>query len=75
MQKMSDEQLKGQTQKLKELISKGTPTIELIPESFATIREASKRVMGMRHFDVQLMGGIALFNGSISEMKTGEGKH
>lgn len=74
IQKLTDEQLKAQTTKLKNLIAQGTPTIELIPESFATIREASKRVLGMRHFDVQLMGGIALFNGSISEMKTGEGK-
>ncbi len=74
MQKLSDDQLKAQTPKLKELIAKGTPTAELIPEAFATIREASKRVMNMRHFDVQLMGGIALYNGSISEMKTGEGK-
>ncbi|MGZ3787284.1 MAG: preprotein translocase subunit SecA [Bacteriovorax sp.] len=74
MQKMSDEELKAQTPKLKELIAKGTPTTDLLPEAFATIREASKRVMGMRHFDVQLMGGVALYNGAISEMKTGEGK-
>ena len=74
MQAMSDDELKAQTPKLKTLIANGTPTIELLPEAFATIREASKRVMGMRHFDVQIMGGAALYNGSIAEMKTGEGK-
>ncbi len=74
MQAMSDDELKAQTPKLKNLIANGTSTVDLLPEAFATIREASKRVMGMRHFDVQLMGGIALYNGSISEMKTGEGK-
>ena len=74
MQLMSDDELKAQTPKLKEELAKGISPIELLPLAFATIREASKRVMGMRHFDVQLMGGVALFNGSISEMKTGEGK-
>lgn len=74
MQAMSDDELKAQTPKLKQLIASGTKTIDLLPEAFATIREASKRVMGMRHFDVQLMGGVALYNGSIAEMKTGEGK-
>lgn len=74
MSKLSDEELQAQTPKLKQLIKNGTPTESLIPEAFATIREASKRVMGMRHFDVQLMGGITLFNGNIAEMKTGEGK-
>lgn len=74
MQALSDEKLKAQTPKLKQLIAEGKSTVELLPEAFATIREASKRVLGMRHFDVQLMGGITLFNGSIAEMKTGEGK-
>jgi len=74
MQAMSDDELKAQTPKLKKLIADGKPTMELLPEAFATIREASKRVLGMRHFDVQLMGGITLYNGSIAEMKTGEGK-
>ena len=74
MSKLSDEELQAQTPKLKQLIKNGTPTESLIPEAFATIREASKRVLGMRHFDVQLMGGITLFNGNIAEMKTGEGK-
>lgn len=74
MQAMSDEELKAQTPKLKNLIANGTSINDLLPEAFATIREASKRVMGMRHFDVQIMGGAALYNGAISEMKTGEGK-
>jgi preprotein translocase subunit SecA len=74
MKAMSDDELKAQTPKLKQLIASGTKTVDLLPEAFATIREASTRVMGMRHFDVQLMGGVALYNGSIAEMKTGEGK-
>lgn len=74
MQKLSDEELKAQTPKLRAKLVAGTPTIDLLPEAFATIREASKRVLGMRHFDVQMMGGISLYNGSIAEMKTGEGK-
>jgi preprotein translocase subunit SecA len=74
MAKMSDEELKAQTPKLKAKIAEGATLDSLLPEAFATIREASKRVMKMRHFDVQLMGGIALYNGSIAEMKTGEGK-
>lgn len=74
MQKMTDDELKAQTPKLKEQLAKGVASLQLLPEAFATIREASRRVMGMRHFDVQLMGGVALYNGSISEMKTGEGK-
>ncbi len=74
MAKLSDEELKAQTPKLREKIKSGKSLDELLPEAFATIREASKRVLGMRHFDVQLMGGIALYNGAIAEMKTGEGK-
>ncbi len=74
MAQLSDEELKAQTPKLKEQIKNGASLVDLLPEAFATIREASTRVLKMRHFDVQLMGGIALFNGSISEMKTGEGK-
>lgn len=74
MQKMTDEQLKAQTPALRAKLAAGTPVADLLPEAFATIREASKRVLGMRHFDVQMMGGIALYNGSIAEMKTGEGK-
>ena len=74
MASLSDEELKAQTPKLKELILKGTELKSLLPEAFATVRETSKRVMKMRHFDVQMMGGISLYEGSIAEMKTGEGK-
>lgn len=74
MEKMSDAELQAQTPKLKAKIAEGASLDSLLPEAFATIREASKRVLKMRHFDVQLMGGIALYNGSIAEMKTGEGK-
>lgn len=74
MASLSDDELKAQTPKLKELILKGTDPKSLLPEAFATVREASKRIMKMRHFDVQLMGGISLYEGSIAEMKTGEGK-
>jgi preprotein translocase subunit SecA len=74
MIKMSDEELKAQTPKLKQMLVNGMSTNDLLPEAFATIREASKRVLGMRHFDVQLMGGVVLYNAAIAEMKTGEGK-
>lgn len=74
IQKMSDEQLKAQTPKLKNYLKDGKTLLEILPEAFATVREASRRVLKMRHFDVQLMGGMVLFNGKISEMKTGEGK-
>lgn len=74
MQKLSDEELKAQTPKLREKLAQGMDPELLLPEAFATIREASKRVLGMRHFDVQLMGGYTLFTGKIAEMKTGEGK-
>ncbi len=74
MQKLSDEELKAQTPKLRQMLANGISTHDLLPEAFATIREASHRVLGMRHFDVQLMGGVVLFNASIAEMKTGEGK-
>jgi preprotein translocase subunit SecA len=71
---MSDEELRGQTADFKERLEKGETLEELMPEAFATVREASKRVLGKRHFDVQLMGGAALHLGNIAEMKTGEGK-
>ena len=74
MKNLSDEQLKGQTPKLKEQYKRGASLRELIPEAFATVREASRRTLKMRHFDVQLVGGIVLFDGKIAEMKTGEGK-
>ena len=72
--KLSDEQLKNKTIEFKERLSKGENLDNLLPEAFATVREASKRVLGMRHFDVQLIGGIILHQGRIAEMKTGEGK-
>ena len=71
---LSDEDLKAQTTKLKERLTKGETLDDLLPEAFATVREASKRVLGQRHFDVQLIGGIALHRGHIAEMRTGEGK-
>ena len=72
--KLSDEELKNKTIEFKERLSKGETLDDLLPEAFATVREASKRVLGMRHFDVQLIGGIILHQGRIAEMKTGEGK-
>jgi preprotein translocase subunit SecA len=71
---MSDSQLKEQTEKFKQALSSGATLGDVLPEAFATVREASKRVLGMRHFDVQLMGAIVLHDGKIAEMKTGEGK-
>ncbi|PLX77283.1 MAG: preprotein translocase subunit SecA [Desulfuromonas sp.] len=71
---LSDEQLKGKTTEFKERLAAGESLSALLPEAFATVREASKRTLGMRHFDVQLVGGIVLHEGKISEMKTGEGK-
>ena len=71
---LSDEDLQSQTLKFRELIAKGKTLDDILPEAFATVREASVRVLGMRHFDVQMVGGIVLHRGEISEMKTGEGK-
>lgn len=71
---LSDEALAAKTDEFKARIAKGEELEELLPEAFATVREASKRVLGMRHFDVQLLGGMALHDGKIAEMKTGEGK-
>lgn len=72
---MTDEQLQGQTPIFREMLQKGGATVnDILPDAFALVREASYRVMNMRHFDVQIMGGIVLHQGKISEMKTGEGK-
>lgn len=71
---LSDEELKGQTAKFREQLEQGAELDDLLPEAFATVREASKRVFGMRHFDVQMIGGIVLHRGEIAEMRTGEGK-
>ncbi|MEI8029312.1 MAG: preprotein translocase subunit SecA [Comamonadaceae bacterium] len=74
LEKLSDEALRGKTQGFKERIAKGESLDALLPEAFAVVREGSKRVMKMRPFDVQLLGGMSLHNGKISEMGTGEGK-
>lgn len=74
MQAMSDEELKSQTPKFKQRIANGETLEALLPEAFATVREASKRVLGMRPYDVQIIGASVLFQGRIAEMKTGEGK-
>ena len=74
IQKLSDNELRGKTDEFKERLKKGETLDDLLPEAFAVVREASKRVLGMRHFDVQLIGGIILHQGRIAEMKTGEGK-
>ena len=71
---LSDEELRAKTQNFRERCAAGEPLDALLPEAFAVVREGSKRVMKMRHFDVQLAGGIALHNGKIAEMRTGEGK-
>ncbi|VAW62502.1 Protein translocase subunit SecA [hydrothermal vent metagenome] len=71
---LSDEQLGGKTAEYRERFNQGESLDQLLPEAFATVREASKRTLGMRHFDVQMIGGIVLHNGNIAEMRTGEGK-
>ncbi len=72
--KLSDEELKAKTQEYRERLKKGETLDDILPEAFATVREAAKRVLGQRHYDVQLIGGIVLHKGMIAEMKTGEGK-
>jgi preprotein translocase subunit SecA len=74
LEQLSDDQLRGKTQEFRERLAKDEALDDLLPEAFAVVREASKRVMKMRHFDVQMMGGIALHQGKIAEMRTGEGK-
>ena len=74
MEKLTDSELTGKTNEFKDRLKNGETLDELLPEAFAVVREASKRVLGMRHFDVQLIGGIILHQGRIAEMKTGEGK-
>lgn len=74
MQKLSDKELAGKTAEFKQKLADGLSLDDILPEAFAVVREASNRVLGMRHFDVQLIGGIILHQGRISEMKTGEGK-
>ena len=74
MEALSDEQLQAKTQEFRQRLEKGETLDSIMPEAFATVREASKRVLEMRHFDVQLIGGMVLHEGKISEMRTGEGK-
>lgn len=71
---LSDTELSGKTLEFKNRLKQGESLDDILPEAFAVVREASRRTVGMRHFDVQLMGGIALHEGKITEMKTGEGK-
>ena len=72
--KLTDSELRGKTEYFKKLLQEGQTLDDILPEAFAVVREASKRVLGMRHFDVQLIGGIILHQGRIAEMRTGEGK-
>lgn len=73
-EKLSDAALQGKTQEFRDRLAQGEKLDDLLPEAFAAVREASTRVFGMRHFDVQLIGGMVLHSGKIAEMKTGEGK-
>ncbi|MFO1151459.1 MAG: preprotein translocase subunit SecA [Alsobacter sp.] len=74
IQALSDDQLRGRTQDFREQLANGATLDDILPAAFATVREAAKRTLGQRHFDVQLIGGMVLHEGSIAEMKTGEGK-
>jgi len=74
LERLSDAELQAKTPELKQKVANGAKLDAVLPEAFAVVREASRRVLGMRHFDVQMIGGIALHNGKIAEMRTGEGK-
>src|SRR5213080_1310852 len=74
LQALADEQRRARAAELKERVKNGEALDGLLPEAFAVVREAGRRVLGMRHFDVQLIGGATLHKGKIAEMKTGEGK-
>jgi preprotein translocase subunit SecA len=74
IEKLSDEELKQKTEEFKGRLKKGETLDDILPEAFAVVREASKRVLGLRHYDVQIIGGIVLHQGRVSEMRTGEGK-
>ena len=74
LEALDDEALKAQTQKFRDRLGAGESLDDILPEAFATVREASKRTLGMRHFDVQMIGGVVLHRGEIAEMATGEGK-
>src|SRR4249919_2260596 len=71
---MTDDELRGQTEMFRQRLADGAKLDDLLPEAFATVREAAKRTLGQRHYDVQMIGGIALHRGEIAEMRTGEGK-
>ena len=74
IEKLTDDELKAKTEYFKDLLANGKTIFDIQNEAFAVVREAAKRVVGMRHFDVQLIGGMVLTEGSIAEMPTGEGK-
>ena len=74
LEALSDEDLQARTDTFRQQIADGAELDSLLVEAFATVREAAKRTLGQRHFDVQLLGGMVLHNGMIAEMKTGEGK-
>ena len=74
MEDLSDDELRALTPAFRQRVENGEPLDDLLPEAFAAVREAARRTIGQRHFDVQLMGGVALHQGNIAEMKTGEGK-
>ena len=74
LEALSDEDLRAKTAEFRERYDNGQSLDDILPEAFAVVREASKRVNGMRHFDVQLLGGMVLHEGRIAEMRTGEGK-
>ncbi len=74
MQKLSDEELRHKTVEFKERLANGETLDDLLPEAYATVREASSRAIGLKHYRVQLIGGIILHQGRIAEMRTGEGK-
>ena len=71
---LSDDELKGKTREFKDRLDKGETLDDLLPEAYAVVREAARRVLGMEHYRVQIIGGIILHQGRIAEMKTGEGK-
>ena len=74
MQALSDEELRDKTKEYKQRLAEGETLDDILPEAFATVREAAKRVLGMEHYRVQLIGGLILHQGRIAEMKTGEGR-
>ena len=74
MEKLSDEELKAKTPEFKKRLAEGETLDDILPEAYAVVREASKRTIGLRHFRVQLIGGVILHQGRITEMRTGEGK-